>query len=162
MYNPFSLVDKTILVTGTSSGIGRAIAIECSKMGGTVILTARNEERLQETISQMQGSNHSVIAADLTKQNDLLSLIEKIPSLDGLVNCAGLVKTLPVQFIDAGSLEEVMAVNFTAPALLSAQLVKNKKLVKNSSIVFVSSISGVVCVGGEIPCIPPQKALSMD
>jgi len=147
MYNPFSLSEKTILVTGASSGIGRAIAIECSKMGATVILTARNEERLKETISQMQGNNQ-IIAADLTQQDDLRSLIEKTPILDGLVNCVGLVKTLPVQFIDAGSLEEIMSVNFTAPALLSAQLVKKKKLVKNSSIVFISSISGVVCVAG--------------
>jgi len=77
MYNPFSLVDKTILVTGASSGIGRSIAIECSKMAATVILTARNEERLQETVSQMQGDSHSVIVADLTQQRDLQSLIEK-------------------------------------------------------------------------------------
>ena len=148
MYNPFSLTGKTILVTGASSGIGRAIAIECSKMEATVILTGRNEERLQETVSQMQGNNHSVIVADLIQQNDLHSLIEKTPALDGLVNCAGMIKTLPVQFIDAGSLEEIMSVNFTAPALLSAQLIKKKKFVKNSSIVFISSISGVVCVYG--------------
>jgi NAD(P)-dependent dehydrogenase (short-subunit alcohol dehydrogenase family) len=148
MYNPFSLTEKTILVTGASSGIGRAVAIECSKMGATVILTARNEERLQETLLQMPGNSHLIIAADLTKQNDLLSLIEKTPALDGLVNCAGLVKTLPVQFIDAGSLEEIMAVNFMSPALFSVQLIKKKKLKKNSSIVFISSISGVVCVWG--------------
>jgi len=148
MNNPFSLEGKTILVTGASSGIGRAIAIECSKMGAVVILTARNEERLQETLSRMIGSNHSLITADLTKQSDLLSLIEQTPALNGLVNCAGQIKTLPVQFITPDSLDEIMAVNFTAPTLLSVQLVKNKKLIKNSSIVFVSSISGVVCAGG--------------
>jgi NAD(P)-dependent dehydrogenase (short-subunit alcohol dehydrogenase family) len=148
MINPFSLEGKTILITGASSGIGRFSAIECSKMGATVIITARNEERLIETLSQMQGSNHSVITADLTQQNDLLSLIDKIPTLDGLVNCAGMIKTLPVQFIDAGSLEEIMSINFSAPVLLSVQIVKNKKIKKNSSIVFISSISGVVCAGG--------------
>jgi len=148
MHSPFSLKGKTILVTGASSGIGRAISIECSKMGATVILTARNENRLQETLLQMQGGNHSVIIADLSKQSDLLFLIEKIPMLDGLVNCAGKIKTLPFQFINADSLTEIMSVNFTAPTLLSAQLVKEKKLIKNSSIVFISSISGIVCVGG--------------
>jgi NAD(P)-dependent dehydrogenase (short-subunit alcohol dehydrogenase family) len=148
MYNPFSLAEKTILVTGASSGIGRAIAIECSKMGAKVILSARNEERLNETLSQMEGNNHSVVVADLTKKNDILFLIGKTSLLDGLVNCAGLVKTLPVQFIDNNSLARIMAVNFTGPALLSAQLVKQKKLKKNSSIVFISSISGVVCVWG--------------
>ena len=148
MYNPFSLENKAILVTGASSGIGRAIAIECSRMGASVILTARNETRLKETLSQMQGDNHSVIVADLSKQSDLLHLIEKAPPIDGLVNCAGLTKTVPFQFVNAETLEEVMAINFTAPTLMSAQLVKKKKLTKNSSIVFVSSISGVVCVGG--------------
>jgi len=138
--NPFSLDNKTILVTGASSGIGRAIAIECSRMGASVILTARNESRLQETLLQMHGDNHLAIAADLCNQNELLFLIEKTPNLDGLVNCAGLVKTIPFQFINIDSLAEVMSVNFTAPTLLSAQLVKKKKLLKNSSIVFISSI----------------------
>ena len=57
-YNPFSLVGKTILITGASSGIGRATAIECSKMGARCILTARNEERLQETMSNLAGEGH--------------------------------------------------------------------------------------------------------
>jgi NAD(P)-dependent dehydrogenase (short-subunit alcohol dehydrogenase family) len=148
MYNPFSLEDKTILVTGASSGIGRAIAVECSRMGATVVLTARNEVRLQETLAQMHGNNHLIIVADLSKQSDLSFLAGKTPTLDGLVNCAGLTKILPFQFINADALSEIMDVNFTAPTLLSAQLVKEKKLRKNGSIVFISSISGVVCVGG--------------
>ena len=49
MYNPFSLEGKTVLVTGASSGIGRATAIECSKLGATLVLTGRNENALQET-----------------------------------------------------------------------------------------------------------------
>ena len=152
IYNPFSLENKTILVTGASSGIGRAIAIECSKMGATVIISARNETRLQETLSLMNGNNHSMIVADLSKQSDLAHLIEKTPALDGLVNCAGFTKTVPFQFVNAENLNEVMSVNFTAPTIMSAQLVKNKKLTKKSSIVFISSISGVLCaaVGNSI------------
>ena len=146
MYNPFSLENKTILVTGASSGIGRAIAIECSKMGASVILTARNEARLQETLSQMQGDNHSMIVADISNPEDLSLLVEKNPVLDGVVHCAGLVKTVPFQFVTADSLTEIMSVNFTAPTLLSAQLVKKKKLAKNASIVFISSTSGSLCV----------------
>ena len=144
MYNPFSLENKTILVTGASSGIGRVIAVECSKMGASVILTARNEARLQETLSQMHGNNHSIVVADLSHQEDLSNLVEKSPVLDGLVHCAGLLKTVPFQFVNADALNEVMSVNFTAPTLLSAQLVKKKKLAKNASIVFISSVSGVM------------------
>jgi len=148
MYNPFSLTGKTILVTGASSGIGRSIAIECSKMGANLVLTARNEDRLKETLLQMVGKGHSIIIADLTNEYDREQLVEQSPKLDGLVNCAGLIKTMLFQFIDADSLAEVMNLNFTAPTLMSAQLVENKKLARNSSIVFISSISGIVCVGG--------------
>jgi len=144
MYHPFSLENKKILVTGASSGIGRAIAIECSKMGASVILNARNEARLQETLSQMHGDHHSIIVADLCNPEDLSLLVEKTPVLNGLVHSAGVLKTVPFQFVNADALTEVMSVNFTAPTLLSAQLIKKKKLAKNASIVFISSISGVV------------------
>jgi len=146
MYNPFSLENKTILVTGASSGIGRAIAIECSKMGAKVIISARNEQRLNETLLQMNGT-HSIIVADLSNENDRSNLIEQLPTLDGLVNCAGLTKTLPFQFMNADALESVMNVNFTAPTLITASLIKKKKLIKGASIVFISSVSGVF-VGG--------------
>jgi len=148
MYNPFTLEGKKILVTGASSGIGRAIAVECSKMGATIVLTARNEERLNETLSQMDGTGHSIIVADLGNEDERKRLVADSPVLDGLVNCAGVVKTLPFQFVNAEALAGVMNVNFTAPVLMSAELVKGKKLSKNSSIVFISSISGVVCVWG--------------
>jgi NAD(P)-dependent dehydrogenase (short-subunit alcohol dehydrogenase family) len=145
MYNPFSLTEKTILVTGASSGIGRSIAIECSKIGATVVVTARNEERLNETLSQMEGEGHSVIVADLSNEDNRKYLVDKCPAIDGLVNCAGITKTLPFPFITNDVLAEVMGINFTAPALLSIELIKRKKLAKDSSIVFISSISGVMC-----------------
>jgi len=148
MYNPFSLEGKTILVTGGSSGIGRAIAVECSKMGAGIILNARNEERLKETLSQMEGTGHSIVVADLSNDDERKRLVNASPLLDGLVNCAGVVKTLPFQFVNVEELANIMNVNFSAPTLLSAELVKGKKFSKNSSIVFISSISGVVCVGG--------------
>ena len=144
-YNPFSLAGKTILVTGASSGIGRAIAVECSRMGATVIITARNEERLSKTLSLMSGGEHKLLCADLCNEADMENLCNSVPDLDGLVNCAGIVHTLPFQFINREALHELMDVNFTAPVLLSARLVKRKSLRKGASVVYISSISGKYC-----------------
>lgn len=142
MYNPFTLSGKTILITGASSGIGRATAVECSKMGATVVVTGRNEERLSETFNLLNGENHITIVADLSKDEDLNRLVAQLPILNGVVHCAGIIKTLPFQFVNAAALSEMMEINFTAPTLISAQLIKNKKLIKGSSIVFISSVAG--------------------
>ena len=142
MYNPFSLENKTILVTGASSGIGKAIAIECSKMGAKVVVTGRNEQRLQETYGQLEGTHPAYIVADLSKKEDIETLAKQIDSLNGLVNCAGLTIPKPFKFLQEEDIEEVMTVNFNAPLLLTQLLVKKKKLQKASSIIFISSISG--------------------
>ena len=99
MYNPFSLLGKRILVTGASSGIGRATAIECSKMGANVILTARNEERLNETLQQMDNIQlHQIIVADLSNMDDIKTLVDSMGNpLDGIVQCAGFTVPKPFQ-----------------------------------------------------------------
>lgn len=143
-YNPFSLVGKCVLVTGASSGIGRAIAIECSKMGANLILTARNRERLEETLSQCAGSGHAYICADLSSDEAISELVSTVgQKLDGVVQCAGYTIPKPFQFITAEEMNGIMKVNFESPILLTQQLLKKKKLEKGASIVFVSSISGV-------------------
>lgn len=142
MYNPFSLENKKILVTGASSGIGKAIAIECSKMGARVIITGRNEERLAETYRELVGEHPAYIVADLTKEEDIERLVAKTENLNGLVNCAGLTIPKPFKFLQESDIETVMTVNFNAPLLLTQRLVKKKKLEKGASVVFISSISG--------------------
>lgn len=142
-YNPYSLEGKTILVTGASSGIGRASAIECSKLGAQVILTARNEERLKDTVSAMEGDNHLLIPCDLSDETSIDNLVTSIPEIQGLVNNAGFTKTLPVQFINGEDLTSILGVNTIAPILLLQKLLKKKKLKKGSSVVFTSSMAGV-------------------
>jgi NAD(P)-dependent dehydrogenase (short-subunit alcohol dehydrogenase family) len=141
--NPFSLKGKTILITGASSGIGRATAIECSKMGAVVIITARNDERLEETFSQLYGTGHLKIIADLTVSEDIDKIVKSIGQLNGLVNNAGVNKLILPQFINEKDINETLQVNTIAPILLTQKLLKNKKLLKGSSIVFTSSIAGV-------------------
>lgn len=143
MQNPFSLEGKTILVTGASSGIGRATAIECSKMGAAVIISGRNKERLNETYLALKGKGHKQFIADLTRLCETNDLGTLIPEIHGIVHCAGIVKTLPFQFITMEQLDHIMNVNFTTPTIFSQQLIKNKIIKKGASIVFISSISGI-------------------
>lgn len=141
--NPFSLDGKKILVTGASSGIGQETAIQCSKLGAHVILTARNEERLKGTMSQLEGDGHQMILAELTNQEDIERLVANIPDLQGLVLCAGKGMTSPFPFCTRGKYDEIFDINFFAPVELLRLLVKKKKLEKGSSVVIVSSIGGV-------------------
>lgn len=143
MYNPYSLEGKTVLVTGASSGIGRATAVECSRMGASVMITARNEGRLMETLSMMDGRGHGVFIADMSDESDIERLADSLPKLDGVVNNAGMVKTMPVQFINREDFESVLGVNAVAPVLLTKKLLKKKKITKGGSIVFTSSVAGV-------------------
>lgn len=144
--NPFSLENKTILVTGASSGIGRATAVECSKLGANMVITGRNEVRLKETFKMLEGENHQMIVADLSEEESLNNLVTLCPELDGLVNNAGRTLMVPTQFISRDKLMQVLEINTIAPILLTQMLLKKKKLVKGSSIVFTDSISGVKVV----------------
>ena len=141
-YNPYSLEGKAILVTGASSGIGRSTAIECSKMGAKVIITAHNEERLKETLSQMEGEGHQIIIADLSSNEDIDALIAQLPVLDGVVNNAGFTKMRPILQINEQVFKDIMQVNTFAPILLTQKILKKKKLVKGS-IVFTSSTAAL-------------------
>lgn len=142
-YNPFSLDGKTILVTGASSGIGQETAIQCSKMGAKVVITARNEERLKDTFDSLEGDEHMLFLAELTNQSQVESLVSQLPTLHGVVLCAGKGMTLPFPFCTREKYDEIFNVNFFAPIELLRLLVKKKKLAQESSVVFVSSIGGV-------------------
>ena len=141
-YNPFTLEGKKVLVTGASSGIGKAVAQECARCGAQLVLTARNEERLKATLDSLEGEGHSMIIADLTIQEELTSLIRQMDAaLDGAVLCAGINDKSIIKFLNQEHVEKMLATNFTSPVYLSQMLTKKKKLNKEASIVFISSIS---------------------
>lgn len=142
-YNPFSLNGKTILVTGASSGIGRGISIECSKMGAKLVINGRNEKRMQDTLNQLEGEGHIKIVADLSTQEGFDSLVEQCPSINGFVPCAGIPKIANIKHISRKDLGEIVEINELVPILLTSALLKKKKLKKKSSIVFIASLSGI-------------------
>lgn len=141
MSTPFHLNERTILVTGASSGIGRQTAIQASAMGATLVITGRDEMRLNDTFQQLHGSKHRMLTCDLTNEEETGKLVAALPELDGLVHSAGIVKPFPVKFIGQKQVEEMLSINYTAPVLLTTKLFRSKKLAKKASIVFMSSIS---------------------
>lgn len=147
MYNPFSLKGKTVLVTGASSGIGRATAIECSRMGASVIATARNQERLSSVLSELdtsQDQSHKMVIADLVTNEGIESLIEQIGDIDGLSSNVGIsLGSTPIKFITDDAIEHVWNVNTFSQVKLIRNLFKKKKLKKQSSIVITASVGGI-------------------
>lgn len=141
-YNPFTLSGKTILVTGASSGIGKAIAVECSKMGATIIATGRNEERLNETLGQMVGEGHIAIGADLSEEEGITHLINKLPKIDGMVLAAGIVEMLPISFASRKKFDKIFGTNLFSPAEIIRLVTKKKLFNPGLSIVAVDSVAG--------------------
>ena len=140
-YNPFTLEGKTILVTGASSGIGRGIAIACSKMGANVLVNGRNESRLKETLQLLEGESNKIVVADLSNSVKVTEMVTELPKLDGIVHCAGIGQRVLCKQLQERDLDEMMDVNFKAPVMLQTELLKQKKINKAASIVFIASIA---------------------
>jgi NAD(P)-dependent dehydrogenase (short-subunit alcohol dehydrogenase family) len=148
--NPFHLRGKTVLVTGASSGIGREVAIQCSRVGARLIVTGRDEARLGETLSALSAGDHCAVAADLTDPDQLRMLVEKAGAVDGVAHCAGIHGVIPLRMVSQPFLDRVFSLNFDAPVLLTQQLLAKKLILDNGSILFMTSLAahtGTVGVG---------------
>lgn len=154
MKNPMELTGKRILVTGASSGIGRAVAILLSELGADVVITGRNEERLTETFNMLVEKNHTKIAFDLTDFDSYDDLFKQIRNsgekLTGLVHCAGIAKIIPIKVVSVHNITEMMQVNF----------VSFMELVKHFSKRTNSSGGSIVCMSA-INAHYPQKCMSV-
>ena len=137
----FGLEGKKILVTGASSGIGKATAIACANAGASVYLSARNMERLEQTLAEMKEGNHVIIKADMTSSEDIQNLVGEVDVLDGVALVAGINDKMIIKKIDDGFITKMLSTNFEGPALLMQALLKTKKLNKFASVVFMSSVS---------------------
>lgn len=145
-FNPYTLEGKTILVTGGAGGIGSEVARVCSKLGARVILTDIREDALNEALSSLakvEAGEHIAIKADLTNADELNSLVEQIPEINGFVCNAGVMKLVLTQFITEEELTRIQKINLNAPILLTRAILKKKKIKKGGSIVFTASAAGI-------------------
>lgn len=142
MSDTFSLQGKNILVTGASSGIGRGIAIACAEQGAQVMLQGRNIERLNATLSQLKGDGHMIIEGDLSIQDSIGFIVDRLPEIQGWVNSAAIPQVCPIKYFSREKLDEIFNVNIISTMLMLSLLLKSKKIKRGASIVFVSAITG--------------------
>lgn len=150
--SPYSLSGRTVVVTGASSGIGRACAIAISRIGGRVVLIARNSERLQAVREELSGNGHQIFSRDLTRFDGLTDLVAEAAEpgpIFGLVHAAGIEITLPLRNMRPENYEQLFALNVTAGFEL-ARLISRKKVrdPAGGSYVFVSSTMGLAGQSG--------------
>lgn len=139
--SPFSLEGRDILVTGASSGIGEAAARLCAQMGARVVACGRNEERLQNVVSELAGEGHKVVIGDLTDPAARQAVVDAVPSLDGCVFSAGAAALAPVRMVSQRHIDAMFAVNYDAPVLLTQALLAKRKIAQGASLVYVTAIA---------------------
>ncbi len=142
---------KTILVTGASSGIGKATAVYLNSLGMRVVLVGRNEDRLKNIVLTMNGQAQYLVF-DLTKIEEIGTLFEQLYSegikLDGMVHAAGVEYSQPIRVQKYENTRELIAINVEALLELEKYFVKPKYSNANSSIVALSSIASIACEAG--------------
>ena len=157
---PFDLSGKSILITGASSGIGRACAICASRLGAKIIATARRIDVLQETLALCDGNGHKAIAGDIAEPRSVGELMEQAGKIDGLVHAAGIGPMCPVGMLTTEHVESVMRTNYFSFLELMKYCSKKKFRSEQLSVVAISSVSACSGWGGVVAYSGSKGALS--
>jgi NAD(P)-dependent dehydrogenase (short-subunit alcohol dehydrogenase family) len=145
------LEGQRALVTGATSGIGRAVALQLARDGAKVVVGGRNPERGAETVEQIVagGGEASFVAADLADADDVRWLASEVGEIDILVNNAGIAAFGPTAEFDPAVFDKMFASNVRAPFFLVAALAPGMAERGYGSIISLSSMAGGVgLVGG--------------
>lgn len=155
------LTGKRILVTGASSGIGRACAILVSQLGASVVLTGRRSAALDETLCHMKNQDHHLIfPCDICNPIAIAELVKASGKIDGLVHAAGIGPMCPIGFVDDEHIQSVMKTNYFAFLELMKHYSKAKNRSDRLSVVAVSSVSALAGWGGGVVYCGSKGALS--
>ncbi|MDD2228159.1 MAG: SDR family oxidoreductase [Candidatus Cloacimonetes bacterium] len=163
-FNPFDLSGKNIIITGTSSGIGRACAIECSRAGAKLSLIGRDATRLADTYEALEGKGHLMISQDISDYESIESLVVesvmKLGPIDGFVHSAGVELVLPVKLMTPAHFENIFAVNVFAAFEFARQIAKKKYIrASGGSMVFIASVAGIKAEAAKIGYSSSKAAL---
>ena len=154
------LAGKHILVVGASSGMGRVFSRMISEEGATLSILARNEERLNATLSELVGEGHTKVVCDITNEEQVKEAISQLSPLDGIVFCAGISEYVPVKFVSTEKIEKIFQTNYFGHISVLRILLKKKLLNKGASLVFISSLSSIVGVPGTLIYASSKAAIN--
>ena len=154
------LAGKHILVVGASSGMGRVFARMISAEGATLSILARNEERLDATLSELSGKGHHKVVCDITDEEQVKNAVSQMSVLDGVVFCAGISEYVPIKFVSTEKIERIFQTNYFGHISVIRMLLKKKLLNKGASLVFISSLSSVVGVPGTLMYASSKAAIN--
>jgi NAD(P)-dependent dehydrogenase (short-subunit alcohol dehydrogenase family) len=157
--NQFRLDDKTILVTGASSGIGHAVAVQCARAGAKIIATGRDPERLEAVFSVLEGGGHRKIVADLNDSVQMDMLADESGAVDGVVHSAGMHGVIPMRMASEKMLSSVMHTNYNVPMLLTQRQLARRLLRDGSSVLLLASIAALTGKVGVGPYSGSKGAL---
>ncbi len=147
MNNLIDLSDKRILIVGASSGIGKQTAITLSQVGAKLSLVARNEEKLQMTMGELEGESHDYYISDVSNVNAIESLIKDVVTingpLDGLVYAAGVGTALPLMQSKPEKVQDTFKVNFFGFFEVIRQVARKTRFNPGMRIVGVSSCASL-------------------
>ena len=153
---PFlSFAGRWVVVTGASSGIGRAIAVELARSGAAVALVGRDKSRLAESAALLGGAQHRVVVLDLTRHDaiapEILKLKNDVGMVYGLCHAAGVVSTRPLQVNTVDVVQAQLDVNLLAGLELARAVCRRDVMTPDGgSLLFLSSVYGRVGMAGQI------------
>jgi NAD(P)-dependent dehydrogenase (short-subunit alcohol dehydrogenase family) len=163
MYNLVDLSNKHIVITGASSGIGRAIALLCNKLGANISLIGRNIESLNSVLNLMAGSKNYAYefdVCDLPSMDKLIvDIVSNIGPIDGFVHSAGIEMTRPIKMLKSNHYSDVFNTNTISALELTKYITKSGNVSSNASIVYISSIVGILGQAGKTAYSASKAAL---
>jgi len=161
MFNLVNLTDQRILVTGASSGIGRACAALLSRLGASVVLSGRRIDALEATRQEMECSErHAVVPCDLSEAGAAFRLVKEVGPVSGLVHAAGVCPICGIGVLDAVERDRLMAVNYLAFLDMMQHYAKTRNRLAPFSAVAVSSVSAEAGWSGGVAYCGTKGALS--
>lgn len=163
MYNLVDLTNKHIVITGASSGIGKATALLCDKLGANISLIGRNIDSLNSVLNLMNGAKNCAYELDVRDMASfdklIVNIVSNIGPIDGFVHSAGIEMTRPIKMLKINHYSDVFNTNTISALELTKFITKTGNISSNASIVYISSIVGILGQAGKTAYSASKAAL---